>query len=157
MSKRQHSVDTDLSRNKRAALSLGIPSPKVQYPTKNALLTTHWPTEYAFRIANIPSRISVGQFLEIVDRLHVNLPSGGWLPDHGYQNLLGWSFAPSAASADAKKYRTATITFKSVPIELQDTGTPRIMNCIPNAPSAVIDKSSYGLTTLYSGDQPIID
>lgn len=102
------------------------------------------PGTMAFRISNIPSCITGDQFLQILEGLS-DASSGG-----GQRNVLGWSFAPSAASVDAQRYRTATVTFKSVPIEFQipRTSDHLLVNLVPNTPPVIVDKHFYGLTPL---------
>lgn len=82
------------------------------------------------------------------------MPVDGGLPAPGYQNLLAWSFAPSVASADSEKYKTATVTFQSVPAEFKYTGASKFADFVP---AAVIDKQFYGLTPLYTAEQPMIE
>lgn len=112
MFKRKHSIDTLISNPKRTAIRVGLQSPGIQLPVDIATASASGPTGLAFRISNIPSCITQDQFLQIVGRLGVNMPFDVGLPAPGYQNLLAWSFAPSVASADSEKYRTATVTFK---------------------------------------------
>lgn len=103
----------------------------------------------AFRISNISCDITPDLFLESLHFLDNNP-----LAD-GRGNLLGWSFAPSAASADSERYRTATVTFKSVPPQFQLPSN--FVDLIPNAPPVIIDKDFYGLTPLYSPLQPTVE
>lgn len=116
--------------------------------------SSSWPTGLAFRISNIPISITEDQFLQIVGHLGADVPLDGGLPA---TNLLASSFAPSAASADSAQYRTATVTFKSVPAEFHYAGTSTSADFVPNAPAAVIDKHFYGLTPLYSAEQPVVE
>lgn len=100
----------------------------------------------AFRISNIPNHVTEPQILDSLASL------GGQL---GQQNVLGWSFAPSAASACAERYRTATVTFRSVPIEFP---TPSgFVDLIENTPPVIIDTHFYGLTPLSSPAQPTVE
>lgn len=133
------------------------PSPGIQLPAAIANPSSSGPTGLAFRISNIPSCITQDQFLQIVGRLGVNMPADGGLPATGYQNILAWSFAPSVASADSETYKTATVTFQSVPAQFKYTGASKFAGFVPNAPAAVIDTQFYGLTPLYTAPQPMIE
>lgn len=157
MFKRKHSIEPLTDHRKQRTIPVGLSSPEIQLPGKSTTARESWPTGLAFRISNIPSCITQDQFLQIVGRLGLDVPLGVGLPAPAYSNLLAWSFAPSAASADAEQYRTATVTFKSVPAEFQYAGTSTSADFVPNAPAAVIDKQFYGLTPLYCGERPMIE
>lgn len=105
-------------------------------------------TGLAFRISNISSHVTESQVLDSLASLDGQL---------GQQNVLGWSFAPSAASADAERYRTATVTFKSVPTEFQIPTSSGFVDLIADTPPVIIDTHFYGLTPLNSGEQPTVE
>lgn len=137
LSRRTISTQTNITSTNMTALQ---PASDEMIPRSSGL---------AFRISNISRDITPDLFLESLQFLdnkpHVD--GGG--------NLLGWSFAPSAASADAELYRTATVTFKSVPPQFQLPSN--FVDLIPNAPPVIIDKDFYGLTPLYSPMQPTVE
>lgn len=110
----------------------------------------------AFRISRIPSRITRDQFLRILHTLPYNTPSGETVDQ---RNVLGWSFAPSASSAESGTYNTATVTFGSLPIgfRFRETSITLDIGLIPNKLSIVVDKQFYGLTSLYSSENPLVE
>lgn len=148
MSKRKTNDLTSNEDNERQK-RLRIPA------TSDTTGTTAGATGLAFRISKIPSRITEDQFLQTLD----NLAHDGGLVVGGRQNVLGWSFGPSAASADAERYRTATVTFKSVPVKFQLSGSSSPVDLIADAPHVIVDTSFYGLTPLNSSssERPIIE
>lgn len=115
------------------------------YTQNQMVATTARVSGLAVRIPNIPCTISKEQFLQLFNALQLNV-SG--LFDLGGQNMRGWSFAPSAASIDAGRYMTATITLRSLPIDFQFRGTSTSLAIFPSATSVIIDKHFYGMTPL---------
>lgn len=116
-------------------------------------------TGLAFRISRIPTRISKDQFLQILNTLPCGTPTGNVIGYGGGQhNVLGWSLAPSASSAESESYSTATVTFRSVPVGFPLHG-PAVPFDIgpPNELSIVVDKHFYGLTPLYSSEHPTVE
>lgn len=126
-------------------------------PNADSEATKIPPAGLAFRISRIPNSITRDQFLQILHSFHYNTLSGETVG--GQQNVLGWSYAPSAPTAESNSYKTATVTFASVPINFQFGGAPITLTIgpIPNQFSIVIDKHFYGLTTLYSSEQPLVE
>lgn len=108
----------------------------------------------AFRISNIPKEIDGDQLLHLLNGLRLDISSSGKLDN---QNVLGWSLAPAAASADAAGYSTATVTFKSLPTEFQFAGLSRSIYLVPNAPPVNVDKHFYGFTPLAAPSHPLIE
>lgn len=97
----------------------------------------------AFRISNIPSHITSYQLFQFLDRLPRDLSR-----NDGQSNVLGWSFAPAATSADSGLYSTATVTFKTAPTIFQFPWTSRFVSVIDDSQTAIVDKHFYGLTPL---------
>lgn len=129
-----------------------------QPPTHNQLAaTTTRISGLAFRISNIPCTISKEQFLQILNALR--LGGSGPVEHRGaiHQNVLGWSFAPSAASIDAGRYITATVTFRSLPIDFQFRGTSTSLAIFPSATSAIIDNHFYGMTPFNTPEHPTVE
>lgn len=75
----------------------------------------------------------------------------------GESNVLGWSFARSVASADAEKYRTITVTFKSIPDKFRFPETFNSVALIENSPLVIVDKHFYGLTPLNFAEKPTVE
>lgn len=110
----------------------------------------------AFRISNIPSRITSAEFVHILDRLPHDGSVGAGIGDGGQQNILGWSFAPAAASADTATYRTATVTFKSIPTLFQSSETSTGIDLARDT-HCIVDKHFHGLTPLNFPVQPTVE
>lgn len=108
----------------------------------------------AFRISNIPKEIPGYQVLQIFEQLAVDKFAVGEL---GGQNVLGWSLAPAAASADAARYSTATVTFKLLPTEFQFAGLSKYIDLVPKAPPLIVDRHFYGFTPLATPSHPRIE
>lgn len=157
MPKRKQQSEQGTTHPKRVTTSIGQPSSHVQSATNDTTATRTKATGLAFRISCIPSRITGDQLLQILEGLPYSSSLGGDLIGAGQHNVLGWSFAPSAASADSERYRTATVTFKSAPSEFQFPGTSNCIDLIPNSPSVIVDKHFYGLTPLNSPEQPTVE
>lgn len=141
MPKRKHLSELDSGHRKRATTP-------INQPTRRSGL--------AFRISNIPSLITGVEFLHILDQLAPAGFVGAGLTDVGHHNILGWSFAPAAASADADKYRTATVTFKSAPTAFEFSETSSVIDLATNTP-VVVDKHFHGLTPLSFPVQPTVE
>lgn len=141
MPKRKFLSELDSGHRKRATTP-------INQPTRRSGL--------AFRISNIPSLITGVEFLHILDRLAPAESVGAELAEVGHQNVLGWSFAPSAASADADKYRTATVTFKSTPTAFEFPGTSSVISLATNIP-VIVDKHFHGLTPLSFPVKPTVE
>lgn len=84
------------------------------------------------------------QYFQILDNLNGDSSSNG-----GESNVLGWSFAPAAATADSGLHSTITVTFRSAPAIFQFEGPSRRVHY----PEHVIDKCFYGLTPLSGSGQ----
>lgn len=114
----------------------------------------------AFRISRIPTRISKDQVLQILESLPCGTLTGD-VTGGGQHNVLAWSLAPSASSAESENYNTATVTLRSVPIgfPLHGAAVPLNIGLIPNELSIniVVDKNFYGLTPLHSSEHPIVE
>lgn len=113
----------------------------------------HTGVELAFRISNIPNHITIYQFFQLLDSLPRDLSR-----NDGQSNVLGWSFAPAAASADSGLYSTATVTFKTAPTIFQFQWPSRFFTLIEHQQPAIVDKHFYGLTPLSgSGEQTTVE
>lgn len=133
------------------------PSPKPDVGLRKRITvaaTTARVNGLAFRISNIPCTMSKEQFLRIFNNLQLNTPRPF---DLGGQNVLGWSFAPSAASIDAGRYMTATVTFRCLPIDFQFRGTSTSLAIFPCVTSMIIDKNFYGMTPLNTPINPTVE
>lgn len=124
------------------------------YTENKTAVTTAKVSGLAFRISNIPCTMSEQQFLQIFNALQLNM-SG--LFDLGGQNVLGWSFTPSAASIDAGRYMTATVTFRYLPIDFEFRGTSTSLEIFPSVTSVIIDKHFYGMTPLNTPRDPTVE
>lgn len=142
MPKRENLSVLDSGRRKRATTPINQPTAR---PTRGS-----W---QAFRISNIPSFITGAELLQILEKLP---RAGAALTDGGHQNVLGWSFAPSAASADEDKYRTATVTFKSVPTAFEFPETSSVIYLATNT-VVIVDRHFHGLTPLSFPVQPTVE
>lgn len=149
--------EEDTGGQKRAMITENQPFPQVQLARTDTVATTATTaraTRLAFRITNIPSSVTRDQFLESLDSLSHNgtLDGGG-----SRKNVLGCSFAPSAATADAGEFRTATVTFESIPTEFQFSGSFNHINLIADASPVIVDKHFYGLTPLNFPIRPTVE
>lgn len=138
MSKRPQFFDEDPADPKRHAMSVTRSSTFLN-PDRNDSTVVKW---CAFRISNIPRRMTEVEFFRILD----SLPRETSLNDGG-SNLLGKSFAPAAASVDTELYSTATVTFVSVPTLFKFSGTSCSFN-LDGDSQVIVDKHFYGLTPL---------
>lgn len=75
----------------------------------------------------------------------------------GEPNVLGWSFARSVASVDAERYRTITVTFRSIPNQFRFPETFNSVALIENSPPVIVDKHFYGLTPLNFSEKPTVE
>lgn len=153
-------TEEDTRQHKRATIEEGQPladvQPAVAYESTTTTSTKTRTNGLAFRISNIPSSITEDQLLQILNALPYDTSLGGRSRVEGEQNLLGWSFAPSVTSADAVRYRTATVTFKIVPIELKFPGTSNYVNLVPNT-AVIADTHFHGLTPLNYSRLPTVE
>lgn len=126
-------------------------------PPSNESAAAPTVTGLAFRISRIPSRITKDQFFQILQILPYNSPTGDVVSVQ--RKVLGWSFAPSAPSAESESYWTATVTFGLVPINFSFRGRSVDLDIglIPYEISVVVDKHFYGLTPLYSSEHPTVE
>lgn len=108
----------------------------------------------AFRISNLPKEITGHQLLQILNHLHLDISSDG---EFDNENVLGWSLASAAASADTGRVSTATVTFKSLPTVFQFAGASKSISLVPNTPPVNVDKHFYGFTPLSDPSHPIIE
>ncbi|KAL0632798.1 hypothetical protein Q9L58_008314 [Maublancomyces gigas] len=109
----------------------------------------------AFRISNIPKEITGDKLRQILNYLNLDIAFGDDIGNN--QNVLGMSLAASAASADAARYLTATVTFKLLPTEFQFAGASNSLHLLPKYPPVKVDKHFYGFTPLATPEKPLID
>lgn len=151
MSKRKQLSALDFGQRKRAT----TPTPS-HSPVPPVIMTAPGGARLAFRISNIPRQITSAEFVHVLDQLPHHGSSGAGLVDGGQQNILGWSFAPAAASADAGKYSTATVTFRSIPTLFQFPDTSSRI-AIAEDVYCTVDKHFHGLTPLNFPVQPTVE
>lgn len=118
-------------------------------------MTTKNANGLAFRISNIPKEITGDKLRQILNHLNLDIASGDEIGNN--QNVLGLSLAVTAASADAARYLTATVTFKSLPTEFQFTGATSTLHLLPKYPPVKVDKHFYGFTPLATPEKPLIE
>lgn len=141
MSKRKQISDQDAGHRKRAT----TPVPR----------NTTQETALAFRISNIPAGVNPCLFRQFLDRMPYDTSLSGAVGDQ--QNVLGWSFARSAASVDSERYRTITVTFRSIPDQFRFPETFHSVTLIENSPPVIVDKHFYGLTPLNFAKKPTVE
>lgn len=142
----------DTEGRKRVTLAVDPPSPPIQ-----PAIAATGVTGFAVRITNISSDMNKDEFLRILNALPCSTSLSGGVGATCTQNVLGSSFAPSAASDDSEKYRTATVTFQSVPTEFLFPGSFHEIALVAHAPGVIVDKHFYGLTPLNFPEQPTIE
>lgn len=155
MSKRK-SNDEDSEYQKRPRTEESQPPPSPQLVATDAAAARPRAAGFTLRISNIPSSITEENFLRALNELPYDTCSGDGA--RYQQNVLGWSFAPSAASADSEMSRTATVTLKSVPVSLQFKSGFISIDLFGSVTPAIVDSHFYGLTPLNnSPEQPIVE
>ncbi|KAF2181720.1 hypothetical protein K469DRAFT_588829, partial [Zopfia rhizophila CBS 207.26] len=103
-----------------------------------------------FRISNVPQSLSEGQFRDILISDDMSTA-----PDNTAQaNLLGWSFAPAAASTISERFCVATATFRVPPAasKLEATFKRKIG---VGAGRLKVDLDFFGLTPLADPQQNV--
>lgn len=94
-------------------------------------------TALTVRISHIPGSAQIDKFLDMIHTL-----TGGRV-----RNILLWSYAPSAISADSEKEYVATITFREVPSVFRVGGVMDFAGAYQSF-SVVVDTHFFGLTPL---------
>lgn len=105
---------------------------------------------FTWRISKIPGSVTEAEFLRTLN----NLPCSPDVIDSGQNNVVRWSFAQAAASADTERFKTATVTFGTVPTQFQTTSNPMTIDLIGNAEPVTIDSHFHGLTPLNNPSGP---
>lgn len=142
------------SANKSVDLGRGpLKRPKPVQLAPETVAMTHKATGFTWRISNIPASVTEEVFLRLLN----DLPRSPDFPD-AQPNVVRWSFAPSAASVDRDRLRTATVTLGPVPILFQVDSNSITIDLIGNREPLAIDSHFHGITPLNNpSGQPIVE
>lgn len=109
------------------------------------------PANLTYRISNIPRHLTKAQFHDILLDLPGDITSKNTADQ---ANVLGWSFAPTAAFALSERFWVATVTFR-VPPPLHELETSLRRNIGFEAARLKLDLDFSGLTPLFDPEQGV--